>query len=52
MKIQDQQRFNEIAFDIRRTVADITLDDQKKLDALMSLAHKLMGTVEDVMFRK
>ena len=52
MKIQDQQRFNEIAFDIRRTVADITRDDQMKLDALMALAHKLMGTVEDVMFRK
>ena len=52
MKLQDQQRFNEISFEIRRTVADITLDDQVKLDALMSLAHKMLGTCEDVMFRK
>jgi hypothetical protein len=52
MKIQNQQRFYEISFDIRRTVADVTLDDQQKLDALMNLAHKLMGTVEDVMFKK
>jgi len=52
MKLQDQQRFNEISFEIRRTVADITLDDQEKLDALMALAHKMLGTCEDVMFRK